>query len=133
MTRDRPGRPEFAPDPPELLAPPDRPGSAAAPGSGSRSCPSPDPVGAVGTASSSHEVTDVRTRAVRVPLRPPRRRSPRPPPPPRRGTPGDRRVPATFNVNSLADILNPPAGTVTLRSAIPAATDRRPQAATPST
>src|SRR5947209_18030137 len=33
----------------------------------------------------------------------------------------DRLVPAVFNVNSLADILNPPAGTVTLRSAIQAA------------
>ena len=33
----------------------------------------------------------------------------------------DRCVPATFNVNSLADILTPPAGTVTLRSAIQAA------------
>src|SRR5262249_34842314 len=30
----------------------------------------------------------------------------------------DRLVPATFNVNSLADMVNPPAGTVTLRSAI---------------
>src|SRR5438445_4765696 len=33
----------------------------------------------------------------------------------------DRFAPAVFNVNSLADILNPPAGTVTLRSAIQAA------------
>jgi CSLREA domain-containing protein len=33
----------------------------------------------------------------------------------------DRLVPAVFNVNSLADILNPAAGTVTLRSAIQAA------------
>jgi hypothetical protein len=33
----------------------------------------------------------------------------------------DRAVPAVFNVNSLADILNPGAGTVTLRSAIAAA------------
>src|SRR5439155_17424676 len=33
----------------------------------------------------------------------------------------DRLVPAVFNVNSLADILNPPAGVVTLRSAIQAA------------
>jgi len=33
----------------------------------------------------------------------------------------DRLAPATFNVNSLADILNPPAGVVTLRSAIEAA------------
>jgi hypothetical protein len=30
----------------------------------------------------------------------------------------DRLVPSTFNVNSLADMLNPPAGTITLRSAI---------------
>ena len=30
-------------------------------------------------------------------------------------------VPAVFNVNSLADMLNPPAGAVTLRSAIQAA------------
>src|SRR5438105_15831736 len=33
----------------------------------------------------------------------------------------DRLAPAVFNVNSLADILNPPAGVVTLRSAIQAA------------
>jgi len=33
----------------------------------------------------------------------------------------DRFAPAVFNVNSLADILNPPSGTVTLRSAIKAA------------
>ncbi|HLJ91908.1 MAG TPA: CSLREA domain-containing protein, partial [Gemmataceae bacterium] len=33
----------------------------------------------------------------------------------------DRLAPAVFNVNSLADILNPPSGTVTLRSAIQAA------------
>jgi hypothetical protein len=33
----------------------------------------------------------------------------------------DRYAPAVFNVNSLADILSPPAGTVTLRSAIQAA------------
>src|SRR6266404_6321771 len=33
----------------------------------------------------------------------------------------DRLVPAVFNVNSLADILNPAAGVVTLRSAIEAA------------
>ena len=30
----------------------------------------------------------------------------------------NRLVPAVFNVNSLADMLNPPAGAVTLRSAI---------------
>lgn len=33
----------------------------------------------------------------------------------------DRIAPAVFNVNSFADVLNPPAGTVTLRSAIQAA------------
>ncbi|HLJ93131.1 MAG TPA: CSLREA domain-containing protein, partial [Gemmataceae bacterium] len=33
----------------------------------------------------------------------------------------DRLAPAVFNVNSLADIFNPPAGLVTLRSAIQAA------------
>jgi hypothetical protein len=33
----------------------------------------------------------------------------------------DRFAPAVFNVNSLADILSPPAGVVTLRSAIEAA------------
>jgi len=33
----------------------------------------------------------------------------------------DRNTPAVFNVNSTADILNPPAGGVTLRSAIEAA------------
>jgi predicted outer membrane repeat protein len=45
---------------------------------------------------------------------------------PRRSRPGveqleERAVPATFTVNSLADILNPGAGTVTLRSAVQSA------------
>src|SRR5260370_29858038 len=41
--------------------------------------------------------------------------------PPRLESLEDRCVPAVFNVNNTADILAPPSGTVTLRSAIQAA------------